>query len=483
MTDSLGHKATTGALWAAIDKFGSMGLQFIVNIILARILLPSDFGVIGMLAIFIAVSNTLIDGGFGSALIQKKEPTQIDYSTIFYWNILFSSFLYIVLYVCAPLVAEFYKMPLLSDVLKCIGLTIIIGSITSIQSTRLKKTLSFKTLAIVNIISYALSASFGVLLAFNNFGVWSLVYMTIVNGVIMLILLWSITRWHPSITFSIRSMRELFGFGGYILAANILQNICNNIQGIIIGKRFSATQMGYYSQAYKLDQIPSTSIPQVIVQVMYPVYSSLQDDESRLISILSMNIRVISFLIYPLLGLLILLAPDLIEFLYGVKWIPASPYFQILCVGGLFVALQNVNFYAVASKGKSKPLFYWSFYKWGFLIASILFGSSWGIFGLLWGMVISNINIYLVNAFLVGKYVGLSTVNQIKLLFPVFMVLALSLASSYIFVTLINVSYGRLWGSLIFIIVFGLGSLFFNKISVKETFAVIRQIFKAKNKD
>lgn len=420
MSESLGHKATSGAVWASVDRFGIMVLQFVVNLILARLLLPEDFGAIGMLAIFIAVSQVLIDGGFASALIQKKNPTQIDYSTIFFWNIGFSTFLYLILFLCAPAISRFYSMPVLSNVLRVMGLSIIINSIFSIQKNRLQKQFAFKLMAITELSAYILGAALSIIMAYEGYGIWSLVVMQISSSLASVLVIWQTTRWNPSLCFSLRSMKDLFGFGGFILGANILQEICKNLQGIIIGKKFSATQMGYFSQAYKLDLINSYSVPQVIVQVMYPVYSSIQDDRKRLIEILAMNIRVISFLIFPILSLLILIGQPLIIWLYGEKWLPCAPYFQVLCIGGFFVCLQNINFYAVAAVGKSKLLFYWSFYKWGFLISALLIGMTFGMYGILWGMVLSNINIYCSNAYLASKNVGLGITEQMKCIAPIF---------------------------------------------------------------
>ncbi len=422
MAESLGNKATVGAVWATIDRFGSMMLQFIVNLIMARLLVPADFGAIGMLAIFIAVSQTLIDGGFSSALIQKKEPSQTDYSTIFFWNIFFSGCLYLILFLSAPLIAGFFNMPVLASVLRVIGLNLILTAVIAIQTTRLRKSLAFRSIAITNISAYILGGTCAVAYAYYGGGIWSLVMMQILYGLFSIIILWIITRWHPSAVFSRQTMKELFGFGGYIMAANLLQTICQNIQGVIIGHRFSATQTGYYSQAYKLDQITSYSIPQVIVQVMYPVYSSIQDDYQRLRDVLLMNIRVISYIIFPILALLILVARDLIEFLYGEQWLPAVPYFRILCVGGIFVCLQNINFYAVAAVGKSKSLFMWSFYKWGFLLLAVIIGAHFGMNGIMWSMVLSSANIYVVNAILVQHYIGINVIRQLTTLLPIVMV-------------------------------------------------------------
>lgn len=433
MPESLGHKVMNGTIWATIDRIGTMALQFIVNLILARLLMPEDFGYIGMLAIFISVSQTLVDGGFGSALIQKKEPTQTDYSTIFYWNLIFSVILYAILYISAPYVAYFFKLPLLGKILRVMGLTLIVNSFIIVQNNRLRKQLAFRRIAIINISSYIIAAIIAIWLAYKGFGVWSLVVLQIMYGVFQNCLLWGIVRWFPDLTFSFDSLKKLFGFGGYLLAANILQVICQNMQGIIIGRKFSAAQMGFYSQAKKLDDVSSNALPNIIVQVIYPVYSQFQNDKQKLQKLLGMSIRIISFFIFPLMLLLILIAEPLIVFLYGEKWLTCAPYFQVLCVGGIFVCLQNINYYAVAAVGKSDALFRWSFYKWGVLLAVLLVGSHWGMSGILWGMVLSSINIYVVNAALAFKHVGYTLSRQVRDFITVLIIAILSFVGAYLF--------------------------------------------------
>ncbi|MDE7414476.1 MAG: lipopolysaccharide biosynthesis protein [Muribaculaceae bacterium] len=437
-------KGISGAVWASLDRFGFMVIQFTMNLILARLLTPEDFGIIGMLTIFIAISQTLIDGGFNAALIQKKEATQTDYSTILYWNIGFSFVLYLILFVCATQIGKFFKMEILCGVLRVIAVTIVLNAIISVQRARLQKKLAFKTLAVVNLSSYIIGVVSAIVLAKCGYGVWSLVSLQLIYGTCCILLLLIITKWIPSLTFSYSAVKGLFGFGGYLLAANILQTICINIQGIIIGKRFSATQMGYYSQAYRLDQVISASIPQVIVQVMYPIYSSLQDDLVQLNKICLQNMRVLAFIMFPILSTLIIIAEPLIRFLYGDKWMPSVPYFRVLLVGGFFVCLQNLNYYAVASVGKSKALFYWSFYKWGFLLCALLIGMNFGMYGILWGMVLSSINIYITNAFLAQKHTKLKIYDQLNTIIPIFFTMVISvgfgLIGEYLFGNIILTS-------------------------------------------
>ncbi len=422
MQESLGNKATKGTIWSSVDRLSVIILQFVVNLILARLLMPDDFGAIGLITIFIAVAQTLIDGGFGAALIQKKNPTQEDYSTILWWNMAFSGFLYFILFVSAPLIAKFYHIESLTYIIRAIGIVLIINAIVSVQINRLRKKLYFNKIALINILSCIIGSGVAILAAYFQYGVWSLVFLQLVTALISLTMLWVVTGWHPSIVFSIASFKALFSFGGYLLAANLLQTICQNLQGLIIGRKFSATQMGYYSQAQKLDQLSSYALPQIIVQVMFPVFSQIQDDQAKLQDVVLRSIRIISFIIFPIITLLIIIAESLIETLYGAKWLPAVPYFQILCLGGLFSCLQNVNFYAIAAVGKSRELFYWSFYKWGFLLTALIVSMNFGMYGILWGMVLSSINIYLTNSWLTSKHIKLKLIKSVFVLLPVLII-------------------------------------------------------------
>lgn len=418
MAEGLGQKAAKGAVWASADRFGMTGVHFLANLILARLLVPDDYGIIGILTIFLSVSQVLIDGGFNAALIQKKEPTQRDYSTVFFWKLSVALVLYGLLFCISPYVADFFHIEVLSPVLKAMGVSLIFYSILSVQTTRLKKQFSFKLIAIVDIAAYVIALALAVVLAYRGHGVWSLVSVYFSQNVLAIVLFAIVGKWRPSFCFSRETLRELSGFGKYMMAATVLQEIAKNLQGVIVGKKFSAAQMGYYSQASKLDQVASYSLSQAIVQALFPVFSTLQDDLTTLGNILATNVRVISFMVFPLEAMLIFIASPLIGFLYGSNWLPCAPYFQILCLSGLFVCLQNVNYYAVAAVGKSKSLFYWSFYKWGFLIAAMLVGMNFGITGILWAMLLSSANIFVLNALLAHKHVGYTFARQMRDLMP-----------------------------------------------------------------
>ena len=244
-------KISAGVIWAAIDKFGIVFLQFVINIILARLLTPQDFGLVGMIMIFVVIAQMLVDGGFGSALIQKQSTTSTDYSTIFYWNFLFSVLLYLIIYVSSNSIASFFDMPLLAKLLRLLGVIVIINSFGLVQKTKLRKQLEFKKIAITDIVSYIIASCVTILIAYKGYGVWSLVWMYVINAIVSSTLFWCLSSWYPTFQFSIESLKSLFSYGGFMLIAEIMQNICTHIQGVIIGHNFSAKETGLYTQAKK----------------------------------------------------------------------------------------------------------------------------------------------------------------------------------------------------------------------------------------
>lgn len=420
MEGSLRGRTISGMFWSFLQKFGTMTISFVSNIVLARLLTPEDYGCIGMLMIFITLANTFIDGGLGSALIQKKEPTEEDYSTIFYWNLIISIILYIFLYISASLIAQFYDLPLLSSILKIQGIVLIINSLSIIQFNRLKKQLKFKEIATINLISAVLSVGIAIILAYWGWGVWSLVVQQLFVSFFNTVLLWGHSRWVPLFIFSKKSFKELFNFGAFILLSNIVNTFCNNIQGLLIGKFFALATMGLYSQARKLEEIASTSFSSVVDQVSYPVLAKVQNDRVLFVSMLKKLIISLAYISFPMMIVLLLIAEPLITLLYSDKWIECVPYFRILCVAGIAICLQGINYYGIAAIGKSNELFVWTLVKRFLGIIFIILGFwIYDIIGLLWGMVFTSFMIYIINAYLVEKHIGYRLISQLKDLLPI----------------------------------------------------------------
>lgn len=430
--NNLKQKATSGMVWTSIQKFAGMGIQFISGIVLARLLTPNDYGCIGMLSIFMVIANSFVDGGFASALIQKKRPTQEDYSTVFFFNLGMSLLMYTILFISAPAISRFYKMPLLCSVLRVQGLVLLINAFSIIQSNQLRKQFRFKKIAIVSLFTSIIALTVTILMAYKGFGVWALVTMNILTAFIPALVYWLTNKWYPLLVFSESSFKELFNFGFFMFLTYIINNICNNVQGLLIGRFYNPATMGYYSKAKSTEDLASNSISNVMGQVTYPLYAEYQDDRPMLINVIKRITCSIAYITFPMMFLLILLAKPIFIILYSNRWLDSIPYFQILCIAGIAICLQGVNFQAIAAVGKSKAMFSWTLIKRGVGLALIIGGlAAFGIKGLLVGMVIQSWLIYLINAYQVHKYIGYKFFLQMLNLLPIIILSLVSWGIAY----------------------------------------------------
>lgn len=434
---SLKQKTLNGVVWSSVQRFGTMAITFASNIVLARLLSPDDYGCIAMLMIFISLANTFIDGGFGSALIQKKEPTNEDYSTILYWNIALSILLYGVLFFCAPLVAQFYRMPLLTKVLRVQGVVLFFNALSIIQQNQLKKQLQFKKLSIVYITSALLSLVIAIVAAYHGWGVWSLVAQQISISVLHAILFWIVSKWRPIRVFSWKSFEELFKFGGFMLLSHLFGALSNEIQGILVGRMFTPATLGFYNQAYRLEGSAATATSSIIDQVTYPVLASVQDNKKAFVSALKRFIQIPAYICSLIMMILIVIAKPLIILLYSAKWEGCVPYFQILCAAGLAVCLQGSANNSIAAIGKSNVFFVWTIIKRSLTIVLCVVGIFvGGINGLLWSCVAGAWAVYFINAYLVHRYVGYDFLKQVLDILPSMLLAAIIGALAYYFGTL-----------------------------------------------
>lgn len=425
-------KVFTGVVWASVQRFGTMIISFVTNIVLARLLTPDDFGTLGMLFLFLAIANTFVDSGFGSALIQKKDANQTDFSTVFFINLGLSLVVYAILFFGAPWVAQFYDVNLLSPLLRAQGLVLILNAFCIIQTAILRKKLDFKKLSICNLIGNIVGSVLGILTALKGFGVWSLVIRTLAVGLVTSLLLWIIGKWKPLLVFSRQSFKGLFGFGGFMLLSSLLSTFANNVQTLIIGKLFHQGTLGHYTQARQLRNIASDSISSVITQVLYPDFSNNQNDDKVLASRLNFSVLTISYLTVAIMAICIVAAKPLIMLLYGEKWLECVPYFQLLCIGGCFVSLQDVNINLVAAKGKSKVLFFCNLCKIiVFCLLMVAGAKLGGVYGLLVSMIIYALIAYLVFAVLSSHYLKCSLWRQLWGIIQCLLLAVLPLLSVY----------------------------------------------------
>lgn len=462
-TQNLKSKAVSGVIWTSIQRFSQILVGFVSGIVLARLLEPEDFGCIGMLSIFMLISATFIDGGFGSALIQKKRPTIDDYSTVFFWNLGLSIVLYLILFAAAPFIANFYRTPILRDVLRVQGVVLIINALQTVQSNQLNKQFRFKKIAITLSLTAVISLITTIWLAYNGWGVWALVAQNIMMSLIPTIVYWLTNKWLPKLVFSIQSFKELFNFGFYMLLTSLVSTIVNNIQGLLIGRIYNPTMMGYYSKAHSTEMLASNTISQVVAQVSYPLYSELQDSKIMMISAIKRITSSIAFMTFPLMFLLILLAKPIFILLYSEKWIESIPYFQMLCLAGLAICLQSANSQTIAAIGKSKVMFRWGLFKQLLGVTFVIVGLLvWGIKGMLIGMVMKSWLIYIVNASLVSKYIGYKLGRQLLDILPI-MLLAIG---SFIIAWLVGwvLPFGMYPNAIILFLLYALCYLGFAKV-------------------
>lgn len=419
-------------VWTALQKYSTMFIHFISGIILARLLTPYDYGCIGMLSIFMVLAEAFIDGGFGSALIQKKRPTQEDYSTIFWWNLGMAAVMYAILFITAPAIARFYDTPILCAVLRVQGLVLFIHAFNLIQRNQLKKKLNFKLLSIVTITTSIIALSITIYMAYKGFGVWALVTQHLIVSAIPSLVFWFYVRWRPKWVFSWQSFKELFSFGFYMFLTHLINNFGQKIQGLLIGKVYTPATMGYYSKAEGTEKLASTSISGIMTQVTYPLYAEVQDNKAALSNMIKRLTMTLAYVTFPLMFILLLCAKPIFVLLYSDRWLQSVPYFQVLCFAGLAGCLQAVNLQAISAIGKSKTMFVWTLLKRAVGIGAVVLGLMYfGMKGLLAGVIINYWFSYFVNISLVSKHIGYGFWRQIGDLLPVAITSSIAAVASY----------------------------------------------------
>lgn len=479
--NNLRTKATTSVAWVTLQKFSTTFITFVSEIILARLLMPYDFGCIEMLAIFMLLSEIIVNGGFGSALIQKKTPTQVDYSTIFFWNIGMAFLLYVFLYAAAPSIAHFYSIPSLSDILRVQGLVLFVYAFNIIQFNQLKKQLRFNIIASVTIISSIISLTVTIILAYKGFGVWALVAKNLVMTSVTALIYWFCVKWRPIWVFSWKSFKELFNFGFFMFLSHLVTTFSSKVQSLLIGRFFNPSTMGYYSKASGTEGIASSTISQIMDQVTYPLYAEVQDDKMALQNIVRRLTMTLSYVTFPLLFMFLLAAKPMFVLLYSERWLASVPYFQILCIGGLAQCLQSVNFQTISAIGMSRVTFTWTLVKRGVGIGCIVGGLAvWGMKGLLCGAVFNAWFAYFVNMGLVSKHIGYKWYKQLLDLFPVFAASIISALVSYGAAMLLDLGLylDGIVKILIYVVVYLGWSLIFGPEAYTYTLTLLQPLYK-----
>ncbi len=410
---SLGDAYLSGILWVLIDKFGGGGLNFLVTILLARLLTPEDFGLVAMVMILFDICTTMMESGFSAALIRQKEISAIDKSTTFFFNFVASILLYALLYVGAPSIASFFAAPALESIVRVMGLILIINSFSIVQHAVFSQKIDYKTLARVRIFTILISSVVAIAMAYLGYGVWSLVAQFGLMSLINTMVLCYLNRWWPSFRFSTASFRRLFNFGYKVLLAGLLNRLYRHIYQLLIGRFFAAATLGLYSQAAHFKKVTALTVFETVNKVTYPFLAKIQDDQQRFKEVYRTVIRLNTFVLVPSMVLLGVLAEPFIVVLVGEKWMACVPMLQLLCVSGVIYHFSRIFHHALLARGRSDlTLRLEIFYKVSITI-SILVGVNFGLYGLIWSEIVSAYINLLISVWYTKTYLAYSIREQV----------------------------------------------------------------------
>lgn len=418
MSDNLQKKTFSGIIWTFSQKFSLEVFSFVQGIILARLLLPSDFGLIAMTAVFFAVSNCFIDSGFGSALIRKPNKKAIDYSTVFVTNVVLTFFFAVLLFVCSPLIADFYHQPVLKDIVRANSVLMVMNSFNAVQGTRMRIHLQFKQLSIANVTVTVLVGLTSIAMAYMGYGVWSLIYPRFMSPFLNWAFYWHYQHWRPGLKFSWKIWREYFGFGSKLLASSLLNTIWGNIYPIVIGKKYSAAELGFFSKGSSYAHLPSRTFQQVLSQVTFPVLSAIQDDDERLRAAYRRLIRLSGFVVFPMVMGMAALAKPLILVMITDKWAQSIPYLQIVCFAAMWYPIHALNLNLLTVKGRSDLFLILEIAKKAISAIVIIITIPFGVSYMCIGSVVSSFLCLIINTYYTGKLINVGYFLQMRDLLP-----------------------------------------------------------------
>lgn len=430
---SLKDKTIKGTMWSAIDNVAQFGVQFVVSIVLARLLSPDDYGLIGIITIFTTVCTAIINGGFGSALIRKKAPTNDDYNTAFIVNLGLSLLLYVIIFLCSRLIADFFGREELVSLTRVSSFSMVIGALAIVQQVRLTKRIDFKTQTKITLLASLISGSIGIAMALLGMGVWTLVFQGIMAQLLRTVLLWFFNHWSPRLRFSKQSFHELFGFGWKMMASGILDSLWTQLYQVVVGKFYSPATLGQYTRAKQFSMLFSSNLTNVIQRVTYPVLSDIQDDKERMITAYRKIIKTTMFATFTLMFALGAVSEPLLYCLIGEKWHEAATYLPWICFIGAFYPLHAINLNMLQVQGRSDLFLGLEIAKKIIGLAPLLIGAFVGIFPMLYTSIITGTIAYFLNSYFPGKLLGYTSWMQIQDITPSFVISMTMAVVVYIF--------------------------------------------------
>lgn len=429
----LKKQSINGAIWTLIDIIVNKGSYFIATIVLAGILGPKEFGVLGMIMLFVAIGNTLIDSGMSISLLRTKDVTEKDYSTVFITNVLMSIFVYLILFFGATLIAAFYSQPILTEVIRwyCIGF--IINSFRSIHNVKLMKDMAFKKITLLNLPGNIIGVIIGVWMGYQGYGIWSLVSLFLSTQLISTLCFWIFINWKPSWEFDFKNYKDHFRFGYKLVISAQLNTIFDNIYNILIGKFYNVTMLGYYERAYTFNNYPVSVLSGIILKVSLPSLTMIKDDTERLKNAYK-SIMQMSYLIAATgLGFAAVVAEPLVNIVLGKNWLPMVPMFQVLALSYIFYPIHSLNINILSVFGRSDLFLKLEIVKKIVVVIVVSICFNFGIMGLVWSAVINSILALVINTYYSGKFLNYKTLNQLKDLLQPTILVASSIGVIYTF--------------------------------------------------
>lgn len=456
---SLKKQAASGFFWSFIQQFSMLGVNFGVSIVMARLLLPAEFGLMGMIYVFFTIGNVLLDAGLAQSLIRTKDVDEEDYSTVFFFNIALGLFLYGLLYLTAPLVADFYRQPILINLIRVYAVIFVLGSLTTVQNAILVKEMRFKKLLFISLPATVLGGLAGVYFAFQGYGVWSLVYNTVITIGLNAVLLWVFSSWTPSLKFSKNKFKQHFNFGYKLSLTNLIDAIFGNIYQIVLGRFFTPKTVGYFSRSDSMKNIAISSIANTLTKVSFPLLANIQDDKERMSIIYRKILQAVIFVTAPILIVMAVLAKPLFIFLFTEKWIEAVPYFQIICVGAIMIPINRYNINLFSIIGRSDIILKLEVIQKPILVLLVILALPFGIFPLLFTQIIYAIICFFINVAYSKKVLHYSHLEQMGDVGSVLLLGGVSAGVLYLFVQIfyaysMSNSFQILLGGIIFFVIY-----------------------------
>lgn len=473
---SLKDKTVKGGFWSGIEQFSTQLIQFVYTIILARLLSPDDYGVVALTLVFFNIAYVIIDSGFATALIRKPDRTEEDLSTCFYFNLGVAFILYLVLFLCAPLIAGFYDKPILVSIIRVSGITLIIKSLYIVQNTQFQYRVDFKSITKVSLTAVIVSGCSGVFLAYKGFGVWSIVWQNIIQVSMTCLMMWALSKWRPSRVFSRSSFNYLFGFGSKLMLSYLIGTVYENLYSLFIGKVYTSAQLGLYNRAETIGKLPSSNISTLIQRVTFPVLSLIQNDADRLRTDFKRVLRFSVFIVFPLMMGLSAVASPLIRVLLTEKWDGSVLFLEIICFSLMMYPIHALNLNLLQILGRSDLFLKLEIIKRVIGLVILLVTVPISIEVMCYGMVLSSLISVFINTYYSGKLLAVGPLDQLKDMFPIFVnATIMYLAVRVSILPFDNELIKLVVGIVVGVVVYTIGSQFFSKQEFKELVSMLRK--------